>query len=616
MDRSIDAFVRRQKAEQAVRKQQSRRLTPIGSARGLDAFYETLQNYYQEADEENANEEEGMDTDTDEDGNDPLDADIDTLDAGLDEANKEQASYDDAENPTEGDTDTSFDEPMDMDNKAPVETDGINGTLPEEDPSNEQDPMATFGQHGGDDLPNNQYDPQEIARVMEFVADEAKSLSDYVEAAKTSKVDILQRLYSDIADEERYHMEQLLFAKAEITGEEYKPRDPDIRKEYEELISMGMDEGSAMATAVDKFNLRSVTVAKTDPSGNVQEITHQEMQEAFEEIDRGIMYMEMVQFVMRYDTDDYILEGLADIANQNQVYQEELDYANQKTYSKKLSPFRLIAGAIVGIIKLIKKICAWLSQNREKQAHRIHSLIKFMKHHGGIKALFQSGVQLYLWNDKTNTMDINGICDAINYTYWLTQDVVIIAGLQNGQAGRVFANGQQPRFKTPNSAKKPSTMSCYRALQALNLFKTKCIVNDNNAGSVAAIMFTTYDNDAQQLAKEGKGIIDQAKMSGQLDLTGSFHNVYCMLDVILQILEYYTELTKNVAGELESLENDDQSIYRKDINKYNNCIEYLNMVTKSLSKITKVCTSDLETLNGLMDQVGRVENQGQQQPEQ
>ena len=117
---------------------------------------------------------------------------------------------------------------------------------------------VTMTNFGNDNSPQqNQYNPKEVERLNELIASENSAIGEYFQASKETNVDVLRRLFSDIGDEERFHVEQLLFAKSQITGERYVPRDPDIKKEYEELLSMGMDEESAMATAVDKVGLIS-----------------------------------------------------------------------------------------------------------------------------------------------------------------------------------------------------------------------------------------------------------------------------------------------------------------------------------------------------------------------
>lgn len=114
-----------------------------------------------------------------------------------------------------------------------------------------------LGQFGKDQSDvQNDFDPKEVTILMKLMASEADAMNEYMDGAKETNVDVLRRLYADIANEERFHMEQLLFAKCELTGEQYQPKDPEVKSEYEELLKMGMDEETAMQTAVDKCHIR------------------------------------------------------------------------------------------------------------------------------------------------------------------------------------------------------------------------------------------------------------------------------------------------------------------------------------------------------------------------
>ena len=139
--------------------------------------------------------------------------------------------------------------------------------------------VSDFGSDNDFNGAQNQYDDKEITTINELVASEASALTEYTTAAKNSKLDTLQRLYSDIADEERFHLEQLLYAKSVITGEKYIPRDPDVKREYKELVALGMDEETAMTTAVDKVGLMPQGITPDDMIEAAQEVS--EMREYF-----------------------------------------------------------------------------------------------------------------------------------------------------------------------------------------------------------------------------------------------------------------------------------------------------------------------------------------------
>ena len=145
---------------------------------------------------------------------------------------------------------------------------------------------------GTDNSPvQNQYNPKEIERLNELIASENSAIGEYFQGSKMTNIDILRRLYSDIGDEERFHVEQLLFAKSQITGEKYEPRDPDIKKEYEELLQLGMDEETAMNTAVDKVGL----MANRPFAFSAQPSTMESLIEEIEDIQKQ-MYQEQLLY--------------------------------------------------------------------------------------------------------------------------------------------------------------------------------------------------------------------------------------------------------------------------------------------------------------------------------
>ena len=79
----------------------------------------------------------------------------------------------------------------------------------------------------------NEYDEGDVSSLNELIADEQHAMQAYFKAGKETKNAVLARLYNDIGAEEAFHSEQLLYAKAELTGEKYEPSDPEVKKEYE-----------------------------------------------------------------------------------------------------------------------------------------------------------------------------------------------------------------------------------------------------------------------------------------------------------------------------------------------------------------------------------------------
>ena len=77
----------------------------------------------------------------------------------------------------------------------------------------------------------------ELDTLNKLIADEQEAIKGYFEAAKNTNNEFLVKLYSDIGDEERFHTEQLLQAKAQLTNETYPTSDKEVTDEENELIN-------------------------------------------------------------------------------------------------------------------------------------------------------------------------------------------------------------------------------------------------------------------------------------------------------------------------------------------------------------------------------------------
>ena len=585
MDRSINEFtkLREQQARErkAREREENRPRFTMGSARGTDAFFMNCVRYYQEADEADAadNEEE---------------IDIDDAAAQLDKAMANEGSDDDNEEESddeESDTTSPQANPPDMETETPSEP--IDG-------HDEQQNLDTFGQHGGDDLPNNQYDPKEVAKVMEFVADEAKSLSDYMEAAKTSKVDILQRLYSDIADEERYHMEQLLFAKAEITGEEYKPKDPDIRKEYEELISLGMDESSAMATAVDKFNLHatSVEISKKDDAEMQQNMA--EIKDAEQSLEQAMLYYDTIDLVMENAelTNNYTLANQIAQLSSPMFYQEDTTFSSDNSYSKRLSPWRLIITFTIEVNKLLNKLIKGLKRFLDMLAHRVYRGGKYLRDHG-LSNTFAHGSYFYMWDDKHQTMDPDPLMYYVNCCVWAMQEVVSQANLRNKPYANELMTYQQALMtsgREPRYSRKPPFKQIMQVVETLDSIKTKVVITEKNVVKFRDQFFTSNNSDDyyKAIRDSEKGIPGPEGRNIYV-----YSNWFSKAYAILKTTAYFSDLCEKVQGEFEGLEGEMHSTASQNPKLYRKLADPVKQIMKGFAKVAKIFSNDLEQLYDL-----------------
>ena len=507
------------------------------------------------------------------------------------EPTEDVTNVDDTSNTEETPTEPEVPEENNIPETGEIEVNITTSTSEEpEVPNGNVEELSDFGMNGGDDLPNNQYNPEEISRLMGFVADEGKALSDYIEAAKVSKIDILQRLYSDIADEERFHLEQLLFANSEITGTKYEPHDPDIRKEYEELIALGMDESSAMATAVDKFNLRPKTNDDGDLDKDLKDLNEQTAQ-----LEQAILYLDTVRLV--YESGDKeLIDKVQNLYVTEAFIQEDVSVTNNYTYSKKLSPLKLIIGLFIAIGKVARKIYQTIRKFIEGGNHRLVKTIEFVHKHG-IGELFKAtNVALYLWNDKTSSMDIDPILYYANNCFWLTKACVRMCGLNKAQYGsmimskdRLFVNTNQ-RFRQV-----PPEVTCYRNITSLDVIKSKVVVNQNNADRLADYFFTKKEFDDKADKTYANGINFEIIPASGFPING-LGNFFTIINVATMILDSFSQVSQNFVGEVEGLQNTEHSVYYTKPKVYNNCIDYLTASAKSVQKIINILVSDLNSI--------------------
>lgn len=450
----------------------------------------------------------------------------------------------------------------------------------------------------------NEYDTKEVDTLNDLIAAESQALSEYLDAAKTSKVPLLSRLYSDIGDEERFHLEQLLYAKSTLTGERYEPRDPEVRKEYEELMALGMDEETAMTTAVDKFNLRG---------------SEEEVEEEIEEVEEA--------FNMIITTSDAISlqcavlqEAMDDKSNiSNSLYQEsmafmesmyvmeEVDNLATKQGQKALgtkNPFVLIAQMYRAVYKLVTGLVRKAKLVFQKIRLKDKRRWAWIKKHG-IGALFSSGVHLYFYSDKTNKFEIETPIQYLKLIHDINTRIVDMCKL----------NVDLKKYKVDEFLNKLGisfeaiqTSSIDKAVSKLNgamLTKTKVVVTDQNKAELERLFFDYTPENYSYV------------MSGQTDKIKMSKNIYNQMTIILDAFGYCNEETNAVIEGLENIAGGTpgkDSVFNTNPKLYNTCTSAMKTVTKAVNLFTKAVTSDinqiLELDKGLREAVQTADQEG------
>lgn len=516
-----------------------------------------------EADEESPNEEEN--TNNEEETNEE------------DEAPKKKAPSRFKQDDDDVDTDTSTED----------EDGEMGGSDVDEDDNSDSDDLSDFGNNGGDELPNNEYDPTEVETLNNLMASEADAMNEYLDAARVSKVDVLQRLYADIANEERFHMEQLLFAKSELTGEKYVPRDKDVRKEYEELLELGMDEDSAMATAVDKVGIRVSVEADND---EIKE-DMKKLEDDVATLEMMMQQFEFVSYVCEYAERTNNAELLTEIDFiQESYFMEDITPREglDKKYTKKWNPFKTLFDLIKSIVSTISKLAETSGKFMLNIKYRVDKTKEWVAKHG-IGALFKNGVMLYSWNDSKNMIDINGLCYLCNATWRLCQLCCEYSKSQN-KVLRQIASDQMPMFTISDQEYNKQFNNPQDIIKTLNnaiITKTKIVVNDNNKDYIEKIFFGQNKNKDI--------VIDNTKpydISTLIDGVG----IYVTFDYIVKRLNLFADRTKKCIEELAHLESEPNGIYHTNNELYNNIGKWMKVVGNQFAKLIKMVTNDMNRI--------------------
>lgn len=454
-----------------------------------------------------------------------------------------------------------------------------------DDDSEEQ---TTFGSDTSD--VQNEYNPKDVETLNNLIAAENDAMNDYFEAGKNTNDDVLTRLYADIGAEERFHAEQLLYAKSVVTGEKYEPRDPEVKKEYEELLEMGMDEETAMTTAVDKLNITS---------GSSEDIDTEELEEALsitesmlcmtaDQLEMMLMICESDKYDINEFCDDvetfvesYYFEGAVNLTDNKQV----------KEFKAKQDPLFFILREFKNLFKFTIKIVKISKQSVRALTVKRRNIADFIQKNG-IKGLFAKGVSLYFYDIKNpEGVDLAPIqyCDLL---YRITGTISKEVGynLEPMPFNVVADSVQRIQFKDVNHG--------INIIKGITLTKTKIIVNDQNEEQIAKIFFG-YTKDKVVVNKAIKG--DEG--GEKVETSFKSNNIYTHYENITNVLEYYSKNCEKFLDYLEKMDSDVNSIKYKDKNKYNKFVDYMKIVNKGFNIFLKALAHDMKTVTNMFNQM-------------
>ena len=435
--------------------------------------------------------------------------------------------------------------------------------------------LGSFGSDTSD--VQNEYDPKEVELLMKLMSSEADAMAEYMDGAKETNVDVLRRLYADIANEERFHMEQLLYAKCELTGETYVPKDPDVKKEYEELLEMGMDEETAMHTAVDKCHINGVVIQ----SENEQLEEDTELQEDIETMESA-----MLQFNMTFD---YMMEMAENSKFSAQDFYDTLDVfteacintddvvmeAQQDGYVRqKKGPITVLKNAISFLLGLIGKLISKFGELLKRLGNRGHKILVYIRRYGIKGILSTNTISMYFYD----MMDPTNAANTVAYFWTLVYDVYREAVKTLGiQAPTVPDEAGLLR----NSRLKVNGLDDgVNKLNGVELVKTKSVLPDDPEKQAQVI---TY------LLGYSKTKLPDGKSA----------NIMNILMTSAEDWKRLMELMKETLGKVDALSNDQNSVYYTNKALYNKSEEALKVCVKSCKAFVNALTHDVNVLADL-----------------
>ena len=485
---------------------------------------EDIEKELDEEDDDNYDDENGYDADSDDDEleNDKSDSEDSDEDDG-----PRPMTYDDLD---DYDDDTSEDE---------------------------EDDMPDFGSDDSDI--NNDYDPKDADALNKLISSEASAVQEYLDANMETSNDNLRRLYVDIANEERFHIEQLMYAKAKLTGEKYEPSDPEVKREYEELCNSGMDEESAMSTACDKCAIsrdRDYTNDSiNDIIDDINDFTESFVESTINNLTLA-SYENTQDVYMEYA--DIYMEGIQNVTDRN------------IRNDNKIHPIRFLVNTFMGIIKFIRRIVKRIIEFLRKIHIKDANKIRWIKKHG-ISALFKDGIWLYTWSDQGDHRD--NLRASIQYIDLMTR-------VLQTTKDSMYNKKEQP----------PIQSAVIKGLVAGMEFKP--IKYKNIEDGVNILRNVVFSKEKVIVTESNQEDLEELFFGISLGSTNS-NNIYNWLEMLGKS---YDDLGKNceqLLEQLKDLEGNYDSAYGKNPKLYNMLISSTKSISKEITKFSKIISHDV-----------------------
>ena len=452
-----------------------------------------------------------------------------------------------------------------------------------EEPSTEGDNLEKSVTPEGDDLSNfgndtsdiqNEYDPKEIDILNKLIAAEAEAVNDYFDASKDSHDSNARRLYSDIGHEERFHMEQLLFQKAQFTGEKYEPRDPEVQKEYEELLQMGMDDETAMYTAVNK--VPSPDDYTTDFIEYANDLSNTV-------IDQAAFIIETAKYMWEHRADKSIRD--CGVVLESHFYQEEMinmSSSQNKKEAQSKGPLKMIADAFKAVLKSLSNFTKVVRGKEEERRLRNKRRREWIQKNGW-EGLFKGGRSFYFYSPKDDAFNMIYPCQYVDLLYRLSVDIGKKCGVTPTKEGYHGTMKNPIRYNSIEDG--------MAKIKNLKPTASKIVITDKNKDALLDELFGYSDKK-----------IDVAMWNEELNRAiYESNNVYNKITAFQCVTKQYAEVSNGIYDVMDNLQNNANSIAWKDKITYNKYMKWMSEILVAYTNLLNAAQKDLEAMDSIPD---------------
>lgn len=517
----------------------------------------------------------------------------DELDTDIDDVHSDLENDSDDDNPDAEVEETETEETEETTDDGDNEDVEIETSETEDAPKPTEGPddydLQDFGNHGGPDVPNNQYNEKDVEILNKLISSESDAINDYFDATTNTVDTNLSRLYGDIGREERFHLEQLLYAKSLITGEKYEPKDPEVKAEYEKLVGDGMDEDTAIITTMDKISIEKP----------MDDEEFEDLKEDVAQTESYLIQSEMFTEMM-LDTEVYS-KLVQEYATEMDIYMEDVLNTNTLPKLEKygVNPIRWMIEQFWKFIKFLRKLGKLIREHLARSRAKRNKIKAYISKYG-IGAIFQKGYSFYTYNDHLGRFTLEDMIKTSDLLYRTTMIIAHNCGLRINAQSPLAADSYGLKPLPVNSAEQGE-----KFINGILLTKSRLNIVDNNEEYIINTLFGFSNGDklnryTKDVDANGNEVINHEKLSN------NFYNAALVtLDHITIAAQYASE----VAKEIENLEGVPDSIYRRNYETWKKSVDQMKSVMKGFQRIINAMNHDINTMLKIDEYVIQLTNE-------